>query len=229
MLHAPAQAAPPPQEAGYLTKMEIVHGHGEDVRLRSLLDRLQYHDPDGDAERAGISPASWPIFGLLWPSSQALAGIMGGYDFAGKRVLEVGCGLALASLVAHRRGADITASDCHPLAGPFLIENLRLNGLASMKYEVGDWAQTNPALGLFDVIIGSDVLYDRGQPEILSQFISRHSQAQVEVLIMDPDRGNQPVFSRKMGVLGYVHTVKRIIALPDGSRYKGRLHTYSRE
>ena len=217
---------PPP--AGYKTKLETVHGSGADIVLRSLLDRVQYHDPDGEAERAGISPAAWPLFGMLWPSGQVLAGAMASIAVQGHRILELGCGLALASLVLHRRGGDITASDCHPLAAGFLLENLRLNNLPAMKYETGNWSRPNPRLGLFDLIIGSDLLYDRGQPEALSQFIDRHSEAAVEVLIVDPDRGNQASFSRKMGELGYSHTSQRVLYLPDGAPYKGRLHRYLR-
>ena len=218
----------PPGSPGYHTKLETVHGSGADVVLRSLRDRAQYHDPDGDAERAGIPPASWPLFGLLWPSGQVLAGVMATFELEGKRILELGCGLGLASLVIHRRGGDITASDCHPLAGAFLLENLRLNGLPAMKYQSGCWGAANPGLGLFDLIIGSDVLYDREQPEMLSQFIDRHSGDEVEVLIVDPNRGNQPSFNRKMGVLGYSHSARRMLAQPDGVAYKGQVHRYCR-
>jgi predicted nicotinamide N-methyase len=141
----------------------------------------------------------------------------------------MGCGLALASLVVHRRGGDVTASDCHPLAAPFLLENLRLNRLPAMKYEAGDWLRPNPRLGLFDLIIGSDLLYDREQPEALSQFIDRHSAAAVEVVIADPDRGNQARFKHEMNVLGYSHSEERISSLPgNGGAYKGRLHNYRR-
>jgi predicted nicotinamide N-methyase len=169
------------------------------------------------------------LFGLLWPSGRVLAQAMLTFELEGKRILEVGCGLALASLVVHRRGGDVTASDCHPLAGAFLLENLRLNGLPAMKYQTGDWLRKNPGLGLFDLIIGSDVLYDREQPEALSQFIDRHSATSVEVLIADPDRGNQSRFKRKMGVLGYSHSEERVASLPgDGGAYKGRLHSYRR-
>lgn len=213
---------------GYHTKLETVHGSGADVVLRSLRDRSQYHDPDGQAERAGIPAASWPLFGLLWPSGQVLAGVMATFALDGKRILELGCGLALASLVIHRRGGDITASDSHPLAGHFLLENLRLNGLPAMKYQAGCWGRANPDLGLFDLIIGSDVLYDREQPQMLSQFIDRHSHQAVEVLIVDPNRGNQPSFNRKMGVLGYTHSARRVLALPDGNAYKGQIHRYCR-
>ena len=213
---------------GYHVKLETITGTGADLTLRSLLDRVQYHDPDGQAELAGIPPASWPLFGLLWPSGQVLAGVMASYAIGGKRVLELGCGLGLASLVVHRRGGDVTASDCHPLAPLFLSENLELNGLPAMKYSAAHWSRANPLLGRFDVIIGSDVLYDRDQPEALSQFIDRHSESEVEVLIVDPGRGNQGSFSRKMGLLGYSHNAKQVRCLPDGIAYKGQLHRYGR-
>jgi predicted nicotinamide N-methyase len=218
-----------PITRGYEVKFETIAGTGADLRLRSLLDRRQYHDPLAEAEALGISPAQWPLFGLLWPSARVLAHAMHSFELHGKRILEIGCGLALASLVVHRRRGDITASDCHPLAAAFLLENLRLNELPAMKYQSGDWSRANPGLGLFDLIIGSDVLYDRGQPEALSQFIDRHSASTVEVLIADPDRGNQGGFNRMMGVLGYSHSEARVWSLPaTGGPYKGRLHNYRR-
>jgi len=217
------------EDAGYEVKFETVSGAGEDIHLRSLLDRQQFHDPLGEAEQLGISSAQWPLFGLLWPSGRVLAQAMQVFELGDKRILEIGCGLALASLVVHRRGGDVTASDCHPLTATFLLENLRLNHLPEMKYETGHWARANPRLGLFDLIIGSDLLYEREQPEALSQFIDLHSAPAVEVLIADPDRGNQAGFNRRMGVLGYSHTESRVWSLPaDGGPYKGRLHNYRR-
>lgn len=223
MSHSPALLKP----QRYKLKFETVSGSDADIQLRSLLDRQQYYDPSGKAEAMGISSAAWPIFGMLWPSARVLAHAMQTFEIQGKKILEVGCGLALASLVLHRRGANITASDCHPLAAAFLRANLKLNGLPAMKYRTGNWSADNPRLGHFDVIIGSDVLYDRDQPETLSQFINRHAKPGVDVLIVDPDRGNRASFNRKMGLLGYSHTETRVVALPGGgSAYKGRLLRY---
>ena len=56
---------------------------------------------------------------------------------AGQRILEVGCGVPLVNLVGHRRGADVTASDCHPLAAGFSLENVRINGLLPLQYRHG--------------------------------------------------------------------------------------------
>ncbi|MBK5203930.1 MAG: SAM-dependent methyltransferase [Polaromonas sp.] len=231
MSHAPAlgmtKAETLAPSTPYQLKFETVSGSGDDLQLRSLLDRQQFYDPLGEAEREGISSSAWPIFGLLWPSGRVLAHVMLTFELGGRRILELGCGLALASLVVHRRGGNITASDCHPLAAAFLLENLKLNRLPAMKYQSGNWSRSNPILGRFDLIIGSDVLYDRGQPEVLSQFIDLHAQPNAEVLIVDPDRGNRVSFSRKMDSLGYSHTETPISTLPgDGGKYKGRLLKY---
>ena len=211
----------------YQLKIETVSGSGEDLQIRSLLDRQQFHDPLGEAQAEGISSAAWPIFGMLWPSGRVLAHVMQSHDLEGKRILELGCGLALASLVIHRRGGNVTASDCHPLAAEFLLENLKLNELPAMKYQTGNWSRSNPHLPRFDLIIGSDVLYDREQPQALSQFIELHANPDVEVLIVDPDRGNRASFNQKMDALGYAHSELRVTRLPgDGGKYKGRLLRY---
>ena len=127
---------------GYRTRQHRVAIAGvDDLVIRSLADRRQFFDPLGEAERLGISSAAWPLFGLLWPSGAQLAARIALRPVSGgERILEVGCGLALASLVGHRRGADVTASDRHPLTERFLEENLRLNDLAPMKYRHGHWA-----------------------------------------------------------------------------------------
>ena len=132
---------------GYATKDETIAIAGvDDLVVRSLLDRQQFSDNDGVAEKMGISSAGWSLFGLIWPSELRLAARLAQRPVRpGERILEVGCGLAVASLVGHRAGADITASDRHPLTALFLRENLRLNGLAPMKYLHGDWAVESAA------------------------------------------------------------------------------------
>lgn len=126
---------------GYRTRQQQVQvGSERRLHLLGLLDRQQFSDPSGAAAALGISSAAWPLFGLLWPSSLRLAERLALRPVTGERILELGCGLALPSLVGHRRGADITASDCHPLSGRFLRRNVRLNALAPLAYRHGDWA-----------------------------------------------------------------------------------------
>ena len=213
---------------GYQVKYETVTVGGLDYRIRSLLDLQQYSDPLGEAERAGISPASWPLFGHLWPSARVLAGIMHSCVLTGKRILEIGGGLALASLVVHRRAGDMTVSDWHPLSLPFLNANLRLNHLGPLKYQTGNWAGQQSALGRFDLIIGSDVLYERQQPGQLAAFIASHAASSGQVIIVDPDRGNHVRFCRAMTDLGYGFRTRRAErTLENGAAYKGRILTFS--
>jgi len=221
---------------GYQVKTERIQVAGvADLTIRSLLDRQQYADPEGLAAAAGISSAQWPLFGLLWPSGQHLAEAMALRPVkAGERILEIGCGLALASLVGHRRGAACTASDIHPLAQAFLLENLRLNDLPPMAFHTGGWAdeaEADPALAPlpYQLIMGSDVLYERDEAGVLPQFIARHASLQGEVLIIDPNRGNRGAFNRRMAVLGYA-LQETVIRDPEGpgGPYSGRLLHYQR-
>ena len=207
---------------GYQIKQENVPITGvADLFIRSLLDRQQFSDPLGAALRQGISSATWPLFGLLWPSGAQLAARMALRPvLAGERILELGCGLALPSLVGHRRGADITASDCHPLTRGFLQANLVLNQLLPMKYRHGHWSQPGslkqedgaPAIdmvrGRFDLIIGSDLLYERDHAALLAGFIAHHANPAAQVLIADPGRGYVSPFSALMLAQGYVRTAQ---------------------
>ena len=52
-----------------------------------------------------------PYWAELWPCARSLAAHLATLDLTGMRVLELGCGLALPSLVAALRGADVLASD----------------------------------------------------------------------------------------------------------------------
>ena len=226
---------------GYRTRQARIAIPGAaDLLIRSLLDRQQYSDPEGAAERLGISSAAWPLFGQLWPSALHLAGRLAVRELRpGERWLEIGCGLALARLVAHRRGVDVTASDKHPLAAEFLAHNLELNALPPMAYRHGDWALPAPpgvldgarwtgaVRGRYDLLVASDVLYERDTGAMLAGFIARHALPVAEVWVVDPDRGNRPPFQRAMAAQGFTMEAERLHAA-DGS-YKGRLLRFGRD
>ncbi len=213
----------------YHVKYETATVGGTDYLIRSLLNLQQYSDPQGEAELAGISSAGWSLFGHIWPSARILAEAMHTHDLTGKRILEIGAGLALASLVIHRRAGDMTVSDRHPLSRAFLQENLLLNKLGPLKYQNGNWEGSNPELGQFDLIIGSDVLYERQQPGQLAAFINRHAAASAQIIIVDPDRGNRVGFCREMTRLGYSYTTRRANSfIENGDAYKGRFLTFTR-
>jgi predicted nicotinamide N-methyase len=231
---------------GYLTQHHSVAIAGVDnLLIRALLNNNQFHDPLDEALNLGISSATWPLFGLLWPSGQHMANRMAKRPVSVERILEIGCGLGLASLVAHRRGASVTASDCHPLAHAFLDENTRLNGLPPMAYCHGLWgkaalredglpvlttAQDALPSGVFDLIMGSDILYERDDEGTLASFIHAHAASRSEIWVVDPNRGNRAAFHKQMARLGFARH-EQVLDQPahEGvAAYKGRMLTYTR-
>jgi len=177
-----------------------------DIHVRTLRDRQQFRDPDGIAEDLGISSAAWPLFGIVWASSEVLAQLMTDFDIGDRRILEVGCGIGLASLVLNQRSADITATDHHPEAGDFLRRNARLNDGRAIPFTRTGWGDHDSGLGRFDLIIGSDLLYEREHVELLADFIDRHARPHCEVIIVDPGRGHHARFSKRMVSLGFAHS-----------------------
>jgi predicted nicotinamide N-methyase len=189
---------PLPPAQSYQTRLQSVCVAGVEYQLRTLLDVQQFSDEFGEAEALGISPSSWPMFGVIWPCSRVLATHMAGVKHAGKRVLEIGCGLGLTSLSLHAQGANVLASDLHPLAEKFLIRNLLLNDLPPMPFAQCDWEDDSADLGRFDFIIASDLLYEPGQPAAVAAFMSRHAAPGATLVMVDPGRGNLSRFDHEL-------------------------------
>ncbi|ODB93624.1 histidine kinase [Candidatus Thiodiazotropha endoloripes] len=186
-----------------------------DIHLCTLRNKQEFHDPEGIAEKLGISSAAWPIFGVVWPSSLVLAHHICNYDIGSKRVLEIGCGTALSSLLLNKQHVDITATDYHPEAETFLNRNSELNGDALIPFERTGWADNNDKLGRFDLIIGSDLLYEDEHIGLLSNFIREHSNPECEVIIVDPGRGRKNKLANKLLELGYRSSFSK----PENSDY----------
>ena len=84
--------------------------------------------------------------------------------------------------------------------------------------------------GRYDLIIGSDLLYERDAGATLAAFIGQHSAAAGEVRIVDPDRGNRAAFHRQMADQGFADSEERLdpAATALAVAYKGRVLTYRR-
>jgi predicted nicotinamide N-methyase len=200
-----------------------------DIHLCTLPNRQEFHDPDGVAEKVGICSTSWPIFGVIWPSSLALAHYLSSYQTGSKRILEIGCGTALSSLLLNKKNADITATNHHPEAGNFLERNAQLNEDKPITFVRADWSGRNDKLGLFDLIIGSDLLYEDDHIELVSSFIDLHAKQECNVIIVDPGRGRKNKFTSKMKNLGYTASHFK----PDDTTYlkegfKGHILSFER-
>lgn len=215
--------------SGYNVQTTVLKIGGRDYSVRTLSDKQQFSDPDGRAERAGIGSATWPMFGVIWPAGRALAEEMSRFPCAGKRILEIGCGIGLGSLVLQSRGADVTASDHHPLADEFLQANAQLNALAPVKFATIAWEAPDPGLGLFDLIIGSDILYERDHPALVAKFLLAVAKPAAEIVIADPGRGRCGQLSRRLAEAGFEHRDEhRAFEEKETAPFRGRLIFYRR-
>ncbi len=93
--------------------------------------------------------------------------------------------MGLASLLLSTRNAGIMATDYHPEAGKFLLENARLNQSTNIPFLRASWDNKDDGLGKLDLLIGADLLYERDHIEQVSKFIERHANAKCEILLAD--------------------------------------------
>ena len=201
-----------------------------DIHVRTLRDKQQYSDNNNLAAKKGISSANWPLFGVIWDSGKVLAHLMYEYDATGLRILEVGCGIALASLVLNYRLMDITATDYHPEAESFLKKNVILNEGKDIPFVCTGWGDSDSGLGKFDLIIGSDLLYERSHVILLAGFVEQHATQSCDVLLVDPGRGHHACFSKQMVRMGYSHSQKQTSKadyLPE--TFRGQILQYHRD
>lgn len=145
-----------------------------------------------------------PHGGVLWPAARALCKHLLEREADWSRstpILELGCGLALPSLLLRRLGfTAVTASDCHPLVALLLAENAERQAILDLNYQHLDWRQppnsaVNEAQRLsWPLIIGSDLLYEAWQPLALAQQLAGLLASRGSALIADPGRQHVDAF-----------------------------------
>jgi predicted nicotinamide N-methyase len=151
-----------------------------------------------------VRPADWellcerggesPFWATVWPSGAALARAVAAdrRRVQGRRVIELGCGLGLPSVVAARAGAEVLATDASGAAVVFARLNLELAGAGGTAAVLDFGAPVD--LGTFDVVLGADVVYDRRNVEGLLELIPVLLADGGEVWLADPGRpGIEPL------------------------------------
>jgi predicted nicotinamide N-methyase len=127
-----------------------------------------------------------PYWAELWPSGLALARYVAGLDLAGRKVLELGCGLGLPALVAAERGADVLATDWAEDAIELLRRNAERNE-ARLRVARVRWSEPEPLLrgAPWDLVLGADLLYEARNAEQLGELLPRLGG---EVILAEPGR-----------------------------------------
>jgi len=196
-----------------------------DVHVRTLRDIQQFYDPDHIARDLGISSSQWSMFGVVWPSSIVLANYVATLETKTKQILEIGCGIGLTSLFLQHKNRNITATDYHPNAETFLQYNADLNGNPRIPFIQSDWNQVPKQVELFNLIIGSDLLYEEGHVEGLASFVNHHSEKIATFILVDPGRGFHNKLKRRMELDGFSCNMHKPQVEGD---FKGRILTFTR-
>src|SRR5918998_550644 len=128
-------------------------------------------------------------------SALALARRLSAEDLVGRRLIELGVGVGLPTLVALDRGARVLATDYYEAALDFTRHNARENGLPEPETALLDWkAPDLGKLGAFDLVFAADVLYEEGSARALARLVPPLLGADGEALIADPGRRYEPLF-----------------------------------
>lgn len=143
-----------------------------------------------------------PYFGILWEAAEGLAEYIAENPklFRNKTVLELGCGLGLPSLVAAHLGADVLATDFHPDVEEYFKRNCRHSSV-ECNYQRLNWREEN-VQKKYDVVIGSDVLYESKHPKEVALGLLRFVKEGGTVILSDPGRSYLQQFLIAMKDLG---------------------------
>ncbi len=162
--------------------------------LRLLQPRESAELPDaGGVEWAPVAP----YWSVLWRSGVALAHELDGQALDGLRVVELGCGLGVPSIVAARAGAAVLATDRCEEALSLLRRNAGRNGV-EIETAVVDWASPVDLLDRipFDLALAADVLYE---PASADPLLSLMPQLAPKCLLADPGRPAASEFLEEAG------------------------------
>jgi predicted nicotinamide N-methyase len=154
---------------------------GGELRLLQPAEAAEIPD-DHQVEWAPIAP----YWSVLWRSGVALARQLDAEDLRGKRVVELGCGLGVPSIAAARGGAEVIATDGDINALALVRRNAEENDV-EVETAAVDWADPDELVerGPFDLVLASDVLYERPSIAMLLELLPRLAPV---AWIADPGR-----------------------------------------
>ena len=154
--------------------------------------------------RTGLNLDDPPYWAELWPSAVGLArSLIERQDLSGMRVLEVGCGLGLPGIAAAKAGASVLLTDANPDALAFALLNAQRNGCRNIATHRFNWRYASLD-DSFDMIIGSEVVYDIDDFEPISRLVAKNLHDSGRAVFAEPQRDIARDFFDAMTAKGFV-------------------------
>jgi ETFB lysine methyltransferase len=194
-------------------KIRVDGGFFDMLRPDSADDLISEEDFVGD-ERL-------PYWAAIWPSSIVIAGEIaaGGIDAARgpKRTIELGCGIGVVTTAAMKAGLDVLATDYYEPALEFTRANTCANIGREAATRMVNWRDLPPDLGRFDLILASDVLYEREYAALLPRVFDKLLQFDGHAVIADPGRVSTPAFVYACKGAGFKVVEMKSVPWEDGA------------
>lgn len=162
-----------------------------------------------DEQQDPFAPDLCPYFGIFWLSSEALGIYLSEHPelVKGKTVLELGAGLGFPSLVAAHLGGDVLTTDFHPMVEEYFQRNCT-HSQVKAKYQRLNWREQGA--GKYDVVMGSDVLYESTHPMDVANALLKFVKPGGKILLSDPGRNYLGRFLEAMKKAGVQESVEMI-------------------
>jgi predicted nicotinamide N-methyase len=158
-----------------------------------------------------------PYWADVWPSSTALAGVVDALEGTGRRALELGCGVGLVTTVALRAGFDVLATDYYEDALLFARRNARSATGREPATRLADWRAMPAGLGRFDLVLASDVLYEREYATLVADALVATLVPGGVALVADPGRTALLAFVTACEQRGLAVAVRARVPWRDGA------------
>jgi len=129
-----------------------------------------------------------PYWADIWPSSHALAERVARLEGRGRRAVEFGCGVGLVLTAAARAGYGVLATDYYEDALRFARVNVWRNAGAVIDARYVDWRTFPEDLGRFDLVLASDVLYERQYGTLMADAFASTLAPGGAAILADPGR-----------------------------------------
>jgi predicted nicotinamide N-methyase len=156
-----------------------------------------------------------PYWANVWESAIVLAEELMAMEGAGRRLLELGCGLALPAIVARKRGFDAVASDYEEDALEGVRYNAARNAAEGLETRLLDWRRLPEDLPTFDLVVAADVLYEQHHAEALATVVARTLAPHGTALVTDPGRARAVNFEPALRAVG-LGVVRQRARRPQG-------------
>ena len=170
---------------------------GDELRVLQPAESAELPD-DGAVEWAPVAPY-WEV---LWRSGVVLARELEDEPLRGLRVVELGCGLGVPSILAARAGAKVLATDVASEALELVRRSAEANGV-EVETAVADWAAPDELVGRgpFDLVLAADVLYERAAVAQLLPLLPRVAPV---AWLADPGRPAAEAFTEQARRRGWL-------------------------